>query len=60
MPELMSVSISEGRVRSKWRVADAAQLAPFMAAANANGSFAVERVDEPSARQAVLTMRVER
>ena len=60
VPELMSVSISEGRVRSKWRVADAAQLAPFMAAANANGSFAVERVDEPSARQAVLTMRVER
>jgi general secretion pathway protein L len=59
-PELMSISIAEGRVRTKWRVGDAAQLAPFMAAANAAGTFAVERVDEPSARQVVLTMRVER
>jgi general secretion pathway protein L len=59
-PELISMSLAEGRVRTKWRVADAAQLAPFMAAANAAGTFAVERVDEPSARQVVLTMRVER
>lgn len=59
-PELMSIAMSDGRVRTKWRVAEATQLAPFIAAAHRSGAFAVERVDEPSARQAILSARVER
>ncbi len=59
-PELMSMSLAEGRMRTKWRVAEPAQLAAFMDAARATGAWAVERVDEPSARQAVLAERVER
>ncbi|MBL8521860.1 MAG: hypothetical protein JNK75_14475 [Betaproteobacteria bacterium] len=59
-PELMSMSMAEGVVRTKWRVAEPRELAPFVDAARASGTYGVERVDEPSARQVVLTMRVAR
>jgi hypothetical protein len=57
-PELMSIGIDGGVASMKLRVADAAQLAVLQAAAATIGGAGTQRVDEPSGRQLVVTLRI--